>query len=68
MTDHRIKNNPLSLFENKQRSFSNISYMIFFTYFTIYGVIITGLFQVPLNKRILSRFLSYRRWQRLERV
>jgi hypothetical protein len=25
MTDHRIKNNPLSSFENKQRSFSNIS-------------------------------------------
>ena len=31
MTDHRIKNNPLSSFENKQRSFSNISYMVFFT-------------------------------------
>jgi hypothetical protein len=42
MTDHRIKNNPISSFENKQRSFSNISYMVFFTYFTIYGVIITG--------------------------
>ena len=26
MTDHRIKNNPLSSFEYKQRSFSNISY------------------------------------------
>jgi hypothetical protein len=25
MTDHRIKNNPLSSFENKQRRFSNIS-------------------------------------------
>jgi hypothetical protein len=34
MTDQRIKNNPLSSFENKQRSFSNISYMVFFTYFT----------------------------------
>jgi hypothetical protein len=33
MTDHRIKNNPLSSFENKQRSFSNISYMVFFAYF-----------------------------------
>ena len=43
MTDHRIKNNSLSSFENKQRSFSNISYMVFFTYFTIYGVIITDL-------------------------
>ena len=31
MTDDRIKNNPLSSFENKQRSFSNISYMVFFT-------------------------------------
>jgi hypothetical protein len=48
MTDHRIKNNPLSSFENKQRSFSNISYMVFFIYFTIYGVIITGLYQVTL--------------------
>ena len=48
MTDHRIKNNPLSSFENKQRSFSNISYMVFFAYFTIYGVIITGLYQVTL--------------------
>ena len=48
MTGHRIKNNPLSSFENKQRSFSNISYMVFFTYFTIYGVIITGLYQVTL--------------------
>ena len=48
MTDLRIKNNPLSSFENKQRSFSNISYMVFFTYFTIYGVIITGLYQVAL--------------------
>jgi hypothetical protein len=28
MTDHRIKNNPLSSFENKQRNFSNISYMV----------------------------------------
>ena len=37
MTDHRIK--------NKQRRVSNISYMEFFTYFTIYGVIITGLYQ-----------------------
>ena len=46
--DHRIKNNPLSSFENKQRSFSNISYMVFFTYFSIYGVIITGLYQVAL--------------------
>jgi hypothetical protein len=45
MTDHRIKNNPLSSFENKQRSVSNISYMVFFPYFTIYGVIITGLYQ-----------------------
>jgi hypothetical protein len=26
MTDHRIKKNPLSSFENKQRNFSNISY------------------------------------------
>ena len=43
MTDHRIKNNPLSSFENK-----HISYMVFFTYFTIYGVIITGLYQVTL--------------------
>jgi hypothetical protein len=42
MTDHRIKNNPLSSFEN------NISYIVFFTYFTIYGVIITGLYQVTL--------------------
>jgi hypothetical protein len=50
MTDHRIKNNPSSSFENKQRSFSNISYMVFSTYFTIYmyGVIITGLYQVTL--------------------
>ena len=48
MTDHHIKNNPLSSFENKQRSFLNISYMVFFTYFTIYGVIITGLYQVTL--------------------
>ena len=48
MTDHRIKNNPLSSFENKQRSFSNISYMVFFTYFTTYGVVITGLNQVTL--------------------
>jgi hypothetical protein len=48
MTDHRIKNNPLSSFENKQRSFSNISYMVFFTYLTIYGVIITGLYQATL--------------------
>jgi hypothetical protein len=39
MTDHRIKSNPLSSFENKQRSFSNISYMVFFTYFTIYGAL-----------------------------
>jgi hypothetical protein len=46
--NHCIKNNPLSSFENKQRSFSNISYMVFFTYFTIYGVIITGLYQVTL--------------------
>jgi hypothetical protein len=30
MTDHCIKNNPLSSFENKQRSVSNISYMVFF--------------------------------------
>ena len=36
MTDHRIQNNPLSSFKNKQRSFSNISYMV---YFTIYRVI-----------------------------
>jgi len=35
MTDHRITNNPLSWFGNKQKSFSNISYMVFFTYFTI---------------------------------
>jgi hypothetical protein len=42
MTDHRIQNNPLSSVENKQRSFSNVSYMVCFTYFTIYGVIITG--------------------------
>jgi hypothetical protein len=48
MTDHRIENNPLSSFENKQSSFSNISYMVFFTYFTIYVVIITGLYQVTL--------------------
>ena len=48
MTDHRIKNNPLSSFENKQRSFSNISYMVFFIYFTIYEVIITGLYQTTL--------------------
>ena len=48
MTDHRIKHNPLSSFENKQRSFSDISYMVFFTYCTIYGVIITGLYQVTL--------------------
>ena len=40
MTDHLIKNNTLSSFENKQRSFSNIRYMVFFTYFTIYGVIV----------------------------
>jgi hypothetical protein len=38
MTDHRIKKNPLSSFENKQRSFSNISYIVFFTYFTIYAL------------------------------
>jgi hypothetical protein len=37
MTGHRLKKNPLSSFENKQRSFLNISYMVFFTYFTIYG-------------------------------
>jgi hypothetical protein len=48
MTDHGIKNNPLSWFENKERSFSNISYMVFFTYFTIYRVTITGLYQVTL--------------------
>ena len=48
MTDHRIKKNPLSSFENKQRNFSNISYMVLFTYFTLYGVIITGLYQVTL--------------------
>jgi hypothetical protein len=48
MTDHRIKNNPLSSFENKQRSFSNISYVALFTYFAIYGVIITVLYQVTL--------------------
>ena len=48
MTDHRIKNNPLSSFENKQRIFSNISYMVLFTYFTIYGFIITDLYQVTL--------------------
>jgi hypothetical protein len=48
MTDHRIENNLLSSFENRQRSFSDISYMGFFTYFTIYGVIITGLYQVTL--------------------
>jgi hypothetical protein len=42
MTDHCIKNNPLSSFENKQRSFSNISYMLYI------GVIITGLYQVTL--------------------
>jgi hypothetical protein len=48
MIDHCIQNNPLSSFENKQRSFSNFSYMVFFTYFTIYGVIITGLYQVTL--------------------
>ena len=41
-------NNRLSSFENKQRSFSNISYMVFFTYVTIYGVIITGLYQITL--------------------
>jgi hypothetical protein len=52
MTDHRIKNNPLSSFENKQRSFSNISYMVFFTYFTISGFIITGLYQVTLGQRL----------------
>ena len=46
MTDHSVK--PLSSFENKQRSFSNISYIVFFTYFTIYGDIITGLYQVTL--------------------
>ena len=45
MTDHRMQNNPLSSFENKQRSFSNISYMVFFTYFTIYGITMTGLYQ-----------------------
>ena len=48
MTDHRITNNSLSSFENKQRNFSNISYMVFFTYFTIYGVIITGWYQITL--------------------
>ena len=48
MTDHRLKNNPLSSFENKQRSFSNISFMVFFSYFTIYGVNITGLYQATL--------------------
>jgi hypothetical protein len=42
MTDHRLKDNPLSSFENKQRRFSNISYIVLFTYFTIYGVSITG--------------------------
>ena len=46
MTDHRKKKNPLSSFENKQRSY--ISYMVFSTYFTIYGVIITGLYHVTL--------------------
>ena len=51
MTDHRIENNPSSSFENKQRSFSNISYMVFFTYFTIYGVIITGLSSYPFINR-----------------
>jgi hypothetical protein len=30
MTNHCIKNNPLSSFENKQRNFSNISYMVFY--------------------------------------
>ena len=44
----RIKNNPFSSFENKPGSISNISYMVFFTYFTIYWVIITGLYQVTL--------------------
>jgi hypothetical protein len=48
MTDHRLKDNPLSSFENKQRRFSNISYIVLFTYFTIYGVSITGLYQVTL--------------------
>ena len=50
MTDHCIKNNHLSSFENKQRSVSNISYMAFFPYFTIYHytIIITGLYQVTL--------------------
>jgi hypothetical protein len=47
MPYHRIKNNPLSSFENKQ-SFSNISYMVLFTYVAIYGVIITALYQVTL--------------------
>ena len=39
MTDHRIKNNPLSSFENKQRSFSNISYMhgILYIFYNIWG-------------------------------
>jgi hypothetical protein len=55
MTDHRIKNNPLSSVENKQRSFSNIRYMVFFTYFTIYGVIITGLYQVTLHKLVYCK-------------
>jgi hypothetical protein len=30
------------------KAFSNISYMVFFTYFAIYGVIITGLYHVTL--------------------
>jgi hypothetical protein len=38
MTDHRIKNNPLSSFENKQRSFSNISYMVYlYIFYNIWG-------------------------------
>ena len=39
MTDHRMKINAFSSFENKQRSFSNISYMVFFTNLTINGFI-----------------------------
>ena len=58
MTDHRIKNNPLSSFENKQRNFSNISYMVLFTYYTIYGVIITGFRGVATQNEVYSNLFK----------
>jgi hypothetical protein len=52
MTDHSIKNNSLSSFENKQRSFSNISYMVFFTYFCVF--LRTSPFRVSRYQIVLS--------------